>query len=100
MSVANKNYCICRCEEVSINEIYEAIDDGATTIDSIKRHTRAGMGLCQGRTCQNLVAQIIREKTGMENNKLVPFFIRQPFRPIQISSLAKMGNLLLKKVDS
>ena len=41
---------ICRCEEITYGEIKQAIRDGATTLDGIKRVTRAGKGLCQGRT--------------------------------------------------
>ena len=39
---------ICRCQEVTEKEILEAIADGATTVDGVKRRTRACMGLCQG----------------------------------------------------
>ncbi|MGQ9595626.1 MAG: (2Fe-2S)-binding protein, partial [Anaerolineae bacterium] len=41
---------ICRCEEVTKGEILEAIRDGCDSVIWIKRKTRAGMGLCQGRT--------------------------------------------------
>ena len=39
---------ICRCQEVTRQEILDAIEQGATTVDGVKRRTRAGMGLCQG----------------------------------------------------
>ena len=50
---------ICRCQEVTEAEIKAAIADGATTVDGVKRRTRAGMGLCQGKTCGRLVQQMI-----------------------------------------
>lgn len=50
---------ICRCEEVTKGDILRAIEDGALTIDGVKKRTRAGMGLCQGKTCQRLVAKIL-----------------------------------------
>ena len=31
---------ICRCEEITYGEIKQAIRDGATTLDGIKRVTR------------------------------------------------------------
>ena len=37
---------LCRCEEVTQEEIEEAIRDGATTLTGIKKRTHAGMGLC------------------------------------------------------
>ena len=48
---------ICRCEDVTREDILAAINDGCRTLDEIKRITRAGMGPCQGRTCRNLIAQ-------------------------------------------
>jgi glycerol-3-phosphate dehydrogenase len=58
---------ICRCEEVSRGEIQDAIHSviPATTLDAIKRRTRAGMGRCQGGFCTPLIAQILEEETGM-----------------------------------
>ncbi|HQB84187.1 MAG TPA: (2Fe-2S)-binding protein, partial [Candidatus Rifleibacterium sp.] len=43
---------ICRCQDVTEDEIIAAIRQGATTIDEIRRLVRAGMGSCQGRTCR------------------------------------------------
>ena len=43
---------ICRCEEITEDEIIKSINDGASTVDEVKKFTRAGMGLCQGRTCR------------------------------------------------
>ena len=48
---------ICRCEEITKGEIKAAIRNGMHTVNGIKRITRAGMGLCQGQTCQRLVIQ-------------------------------------------
>lgn len=57
---------VCRCEEVTRAEIEAAIAAGDTTLSSIKKRTRAGMGYCQGKTCQRLIAQMITGKTGGE----------------------------------
>ena len=52
---------ICRCETVTEGEIVAAINSpvGATTVDGVKRRTRAGMGRCQGGFCGPRVTQII-----------------------------------------
>ena len=36
---------ICRCQEVTRQEILDAIADGAVTVDGVKRRTRAGENL-------------------------------------------------------
>lgn len=58
---------ICRCETVTEAEIRRAIRRpvGATTIDGVKRRTRAGMGRCQGGFCSPRVASILAEELGV-----------------------------------
>jgi len=52
---------ICRCELVTEGEIVDAIHRplGATTLDGIKRRTRAGMGRCQAGFCSPAVVEIL-----------------------------------------
>ena len=80
----NEELVICRCQEVTKQDIIDAIADGATTIDGVKRRTRAGMGLCQGKTCEPLVAKIISEETGRPLSEILPVKKRFPVRPIKI----------------
>jgi len=52
---------ICRCETVTEGEIMEAIHRplGATTLDGVKRRTRAGMGRCQAGFCSPKTMEIL-----------------------------------------
>ena len=75
---------ICRCQEVTRQEILDAIADGAVTVDGVKRRTRAGMRLCQGKTCQRLVAKLIAEQTGRPMAEILPPTSRMPVRPVKI----------------
>lgn len=52
---------ICRCEIVTEGEIVAAIHSlcGATTVDGVKRRTRAGTGRCQGGFCGPRVTAIL-----------------------------------------
>ena len=77
---------ICRCQEVTEAEIKAAIADGATTVDGVKRRTRAGMGLCQGKTCGRVVQQMITRQTGQNPAEVLPMKSRMPARPVKISS--------------
>ncbi|MEW6217765.1 MAG: (2Fe-2S)-binding protein, partial [Candidatus Bipolaricaulota bacterium] len=76
------DHYVCRCEEVTRQMIERAVEDGATTVDAVKRLTRAGMGLCQGRTCRRLVSAIIAEKTGKPLEEILPATTRPPLRPL------------------
>lgn len=85
------NRIICRCEEVTLGEIRKAINGGARDLDAIKRMTRAGMGLCQSKTCYNLIAQIIHAETDISLSQLKPFTVRPPVRPISVKSWYNKG---------
>ena len=75
---------ICRCQEVTQAEILEAIKDGATTVDGVKRRTRACMGLCQGKTCGRLVQNLVARQTGQNPADVPPQKSRMPARPVKI----------------
>lgn len=76
----DKDIFICRCEEVTLREIEAVIDEGYETIDDIKRITRAGMGLCQGRSCSKVIARIIAQKTGRSMESILQTSYRFPVR--------------------
>ncbi|MGN1040874.1 MAG: (2Fe-2S)-binding protein, partial [Candidatus Fimimonas sp.] len=58
---------VCRCEEVSLGEIKQAINNplGVATVDGVKRRVRAGMGRCQGGFCMPVVVKAIAEEKGI-----------------------------------
>ena len=79
---------ICRCEEITKGEIKTAIRNGMLTLNGINRVTRAGMGLCQGQTCQRLVAQIIAEELRQSIADIEPTTARGPVRPLNLAVFA------------
>ncbi|HAJ33863.1 MAG TPA: (2Fe-2S)-binding protein [Candidatus Atribacteria bacterium] len=85
----NTKKIICRCEEITEEEIREAIREGYTTIKAVKRRTRAGMGLCQGRTCSTLIRDIIAEMTGVKKEDILPDTVRSPLYPVELDVLGQ-----------
>ncbi len=79
---------ICRCEEITRAEIKNAIRNGIHTLNGVKRITRAGMGLCQGQTCQQLVARILTEELGLSAADIDPTTARGPVRPLRLEVFA------------
>ena len=59
---------VCRCATVTEGEIRNAIERplGATTLDGVKRRTRAGMGRCQAGFCSPKTMQLLADKLGLE----------------------------------
>ncbi|MFC1809105.1 NAD(P)/FAD-dependent oxidoreductase [Candidatus Omnitrophota bacterium] len=53
---------VCRCEMVSAQEVREAIQRGARTLDGIKFRTRAQAGRCHGGFCTTRIMKILAEE--------------------------------------
>jgi NAD(P)H-nitrite reductase large subunit len=83
---------VCRCEEISRQEILEAIASGCDSVTWVKRMTRAGMGLCQGRTCGRQVARMIAQETDKDPAQVLPDTQRPPLRPIPVAILEEKEN--------
>ncbi len=79
---------VCRCEEVTKEEIMEAMRAGADSLDAIKKRTRAGMGFCQGRTCKRLIARMLSAYYQMPVDRFLPGSIRIPVTPLSLGLIA------------
>jgi bacterioferritin-associated ferredoxin len=73
-----KDIIICRCEDITLAEIHEALDMGYHTVEDIKRILRVGMGPCQGQTCSHLIQAEIAKYLKV-NKETVKF---QKVRPL------------------
>jgi len=88
-----KDFFICRCEEVTLRQIEEVIDEGYHTIDDVKRITRAGMGLCQGRSCGKVIARIISQRTGKPIEEVLQVSYRFPVRTEKLKAMEEKESL-------
>lgn len=52
---------ICPCEDVRVRDVRQAVADGFTDIDLLKRRTGAGTGPCQGKLCHANLLWCARE---------------------------------------
>lgn len=89
MTEDKRSIYICRCEEVTLAEIEEAIAGGARTLTAVKVRTGAGMGVCQGMTCRKNIERMLREgraDPSLACPKHSPY--RFPVRTVSIGELA------------
>lgn len=84
---------ICRCEEVYLSEIQAALDAGVDSFAELRRITRAGMGLCQGRTCGRLARAIFAKEKGIPVSEVDPATVRAPVKPIPMSQIGAGSNM-------
>lgn len=80
---------ICRCSDVTLEEVREAIRAGYTSFDELKRVLRTGMGPCQGRTCMPLILRELSIMTGVPIEELEPGRKRPPVNAISLGAIAE-----------
>jgi len=73
---------VCLCERVTTSEVVDLIRKGITDLNQIKAITRAGMGPCGAKTCDNLIKQLFRQEgislDEIEPNTRRPLFVEVP----------------------
>jgi NAD(P)H-nitrite reductase large subunit len=80
----------CRCEDVTLADLEEAITRGHTDIESLKRYTGFGTGWCQGKWCVALCARILVDRGGWAGLPITP---RPPIHPIALADLAGLAEV-------
>lgn len=79
---------VCRCEDVTAGEIRRAADlTQARGLRSLKLTTRAGLGICQGRTCGRTVEDLIDGR--LERGRTVKRPIATPVRLGELASMER-----------
>ncbi len=78
---------VCRCEEITEEEIRQAVREGAHTLEELKRSLRVGMGPCQGRTCGPLILRILSQELNLPPENFAEWRKRPPLKPVTIGSL-------------
>lgn len=86
---SEQDVVVCRCEEISREEIRDWIARGFHTLDELKRVLRIGMGPCQGRGCRDIVMRELACLTGKPLSEIAPGEIRPPVKPIKLALLAQ-----------
>ena len=81
---------VCRCEDVTLHELEEAIARGHDDIESLKRYTGFGTGWCQGKSCVALCARLLVERGGDAKLPITP---RPPFPPLRLCDLAGLAEV-------
>jgi len=90
-SLADEDTHVCRCEEVTLGEVEEALQAGCSSMRELKIASRIGMGPCQGTMCWRGIAELACQKTGQSPESFGPLSIRPPIQPIGMGELAKLA---------
>ncbi len=81
---------VCRCEEVTAQQVVDNVRIGCTGPNQLKSFLRCGMGPCQGRMCGLTVTELIAETRGVTPAEVGYYRLRPPVKPIALAELASM----------
>lgn len=84
---------VCRCEEVTVAEVTEAVDGlRADDARDVRVTARPGMGLCQGRVCGFALSKLVATGAGghVDAPALESLTNRQVGVPVTLGDLASL----------
>lgn len=94
LSAENDDVTICRCEEISLGEMRQALGTNPGHAGTVKRATRAGMGRCQGRYCGPVTARLVAARDGSALDDRSYYAPRVPIKPVSIAAILAAQELL------
>jgi NADPH-dependent 2,4-dienoyl-CoA reductase/sulfur reductase-like enzyme len=81
---------VCRCEEVTAQQIVSTVALGCVGPNQMKSFLRCGMGPCQGRLCGLTVTELIAHTRGVPPGEVGYYRLRPPVKPITVAELAAL----------
>lgn len=82
-----EDHLLCRCEEVPLSLAREYAAMGVSGLRALRRFSRVGLGYCQGRFCQAMLADEFSAATSRAPEEAGTFKVRPPVRPVKLSRL-------------
>jgi len=89
LDLVQNDTLVCRCEELTWEQVRTAVQFGGTRFRSLKVASRIGMGPCQGRICWPSVSRLVARECGASVEEVGPSSPRPPLRPISLGCLAR-----------
>jgi len=82
-----EDFTLCRCEEISRAEVQAVLRERFYSLRSLRRFSRVGLGVCQGRFCQSLLQEQLMKATSRTTGEVGTFKVRPPVRPVKLGRL-------------
>ncbi len=80
---------VCSCEDLTLSDVEQCLEKGYRDIESVKRYTGFGTGICQGRSCLHNISKIL-VRHGVKEEDMKPFTPRPPVYPVPLGMLARL----------
>jgi bacterioferritin-associated ferredoxin len=92
---------LCRCEDVTLQDVEHAAQQGFLNIEEVKRYTGLGTGPCQGKECLLPACRVLAAARAAAPEYAAahpeaprdeqPFTVRPPLYPVTLGTLARSG---------
>jgi NAD(P)H-nitrite reductase large subunit len=79
---------LCPCEDITRQEVLDAVAHGYPTVEDVKRYTGLATGSCQGRLCLGPCVELLAEVTGHHPDELGTIRYRPPAEPVPLGLIA------------
>jgi sarcosine oxidase subunit alpha len=83
-----KKKFVCVCEDVTEQDVRDAVAEGFDEIETLKRYSTISMGPCQGKMCGMPAMHLCARETGRTVAETGTTTSRPPFTPVPIGALA------------
>ena len=96
----NERTYVCFCEDVSLHDVEQAINEGFADIQTLKRYTTVTMGPCQGKMCGRALAGICSAHSGSNSGEPMGDAYttsRPPYQPVPLAALAGRERMPMKR---
>ena len=80
---------VCRCEDVTLDDVTHTLEIGYSSVEEVKRYTGLGTGPCQGKECMVHAAVLCARHTGQPPATVEPFTSRPPVAPAPLGIFAR-----------
>ena len=81
---------LCRCEDVTADDVAHAVAAGFRSVEEVKRYTGFGTGPCQGKECLVPIALAIARAADLPVSALRPFTARAPLSPTALKQFVAL----------
>lgn len=85
----NNKIIMCRCEDITLEQIQTLLVRGFTTFEDLKRQLRVGMGPCQGQTCGELIQREIAKYLHVKTEVIPIHKIRPLTTGVKLKTIKK-----------
>lgn len=85
---------MCRCEDVTIEDLKQAFSEGYRDLESLKRFTGFATGFCQGKCCLAHAARFLSGLKGGDDTVADPIRTRPLLHPTPAARFAQAAELM------